>query len=440
MTSGTKDTQIAFASKVVVLLVSLAVQSSLAWLLGTDGRGSYAVCLLFATLLGTVLSFGIDTAGQYYVASGRMKRAEAVWSTLAALLVASAVAMVTGKILMEFDLAFLAKASRSSFMLALIVIPFSVIGQGSILLLIGMGRITWMAITSVATIIVQLVVALTLMIGFGLGVNGALMAILAAGLTSTVMATVDFARVGALGRTHLRFAHFRDLVTYGFRSYVAKLSAATYFRLGTMILAFFVPAAEIGIFAAGSGLVTRVLMIPTSIETALFARVAADGEGRPETVSQAARVSAMVSGACLLTLALLGRPIVALLLSPSFLRVVPLIWIMVPGVFVRAATKVLMSYFMGTDRPGTCSWATGLGMAVNVVALLALLPVYGLAGAAWAMTLGYFASSAILVVSFRIVSGMTVMQTWFPRAEDRAVLRQVVGGVWQKLGRASSPQ
>jgi len=314
-------------------------------------------------------------------------------------------------------------------MLALIVIPFSVIGLGSVMLLIGMGRITWMAITSVATIIVQLVVALVLMMGFGLGVNGALMAILAAGLTSTVMAMVGFARAGALERAHLQRAHFRDLLTYGLRSYVAKLSAATYFRLGTMILAFFAPAAEIGIFAAGSGLVTRILMVPTSIGAALFSRVAADGEGRPETVSQAARVSAIVSGACLLALAVLGRPIIALLLSPSFLRVVPLIWIMIPGVFVRAATKVLMPYFMGTDRPGVCSWAIGLGMVVNVLALLALLPLYGLAGAAWAMTLGYFTSSAILAVSFRIASGMTVMQTWRPRAEDRAVLRQVVGNV-----------
>jgi O-antigen/teichoic acid export membrane protein len=238
---------------------------------------------------------------------------------------------------------------------------------------------------------------------------------------------------------HLRLAHFRDLLTYGLRSYVAKLSAATYFRLGTMILAFFAPAAEIGIFAAGSGLVTRILMVPTSIETALFSRVAADGEGRPDTVSQAARVSAMVSGACLLALALLGRPIVALLLSPSFSRVVPLIWIMIPGVYARAATKVLMSYFMGTNRPGTCSWAIGLGMVVNIFALFALLPSYGLTGAAWAMTLGYFTSSAILVVSFRIASGMTVTETWLPRAEDRAVLRQVVGGVWQKFGRTGSP-
>ena len=419
--------------------MSLAVQSSLAWLLGTDGRGSYAVCLLFATLLGTVLSFGIDVAGQYYVASGKMKRPDAIWGTLTALLVASGAAIVVGRILMGFDLAFLAKASRSSFMLALVIIPFSVIGQGSILLLIGMGRIRWMAITSVVAVVAQLVVALTLMKGFGFGVNGALLAILAAGLTSTVMATVDFARAGALGRVHLRLAHFRDLLTYGLRSYVAKLSAATYFRLGTMILAFFAPAAEIGIFAAGSGLVTRILMVPTSIETALFSRVAADGEGRPGTVSQAARVSAMVSGACLLALALLGRPIVALLLSPSFSRVVPLIWIMIPGVYARAATKVLASYFMGTNRPGTCSWAIGLGMVVNVLALFALLPSYGLTGAAWAMTLGYFTSSAILVVSFRIASGMTVTETWLPRAEDRAVLRQVVGGVWQKFGRTGSP-
>jgi O-antigen/teichoic acid export membrane protein len=116
----------------------------------------------------------------------------------------------------------------------------------------------------------------------------------------------------------------------------------------------------------------------------------------------------------------LARPAVLLILSPKFLAAVPLIWIMAPGVFLRATSKILIPFFMGTDRPGVSSWAVAAGIVVNVVALLLLLPVIGLAGAAWAMTLGFLASSIVLVLSFRRVTGMGLAETWRPRAGDMA--------------------
>ncbi len=435
--AGARDTAVSFSSRVVVLFISLAIQSTLAWLLGPDGRGAYAVCLLFATLLGTVFSFGVDTAGQYFVASRRMPVNEGTWATLASLFAASLLAVAVGLLLMSFDLEFLTKADRSSFLVALLVVPFHVIGQGCVLLLVGLGRIAWMAVTVIVNAIVQLLAAVVFIWWLDMGVNGALLAIVAAGFVNIVFGAVAFHQEGAFSGARFRMGHMGRLAAYGIRFYVARLSSTVNFRIGTMVLAFFASAGEIGIFAAASGLVSRILLVPTSVETALFSRVAADATGRPETVARAARASGIVSGALLLILGVLSRPLVLILLSPDFERAVVLIWIMIPGIFLRATSKVLMPYFTGTDRPAVCSWAVGAGMAANIAGIVLLLPPLRLEGAAWAMTIGFFVSSLVLIVAFRRVTGVTFARTWVPTAQDVTMIVELTRSVARRIRRGN---
>ena len=142
-------------------------------------------------------------------------------------------------------------------------------------------------------------------------------------------------------------------------------------------------------------------------------------------VAQAARLSAMTAGVALLVLALVAKPLVRVVLSPSFLPAVPLVWIIIPGIFLRASTMVMAAYFMGTDRPAVCSVSVGLGTVSNLLLLLVLLPTMGLAGAAWAMTGGYLVSSLILALSFARASGQGLRETWLPTREDVRLLREL---------------
>jgi len=106
---------------------------------------------------------------------------------------------------------------------------------------------------------------------------------------------------------------------------------------------------------------------------------------------------------------------------------------MAPGIFVRSISQVLLPYFMGTDRPGVSSVAVGFGIVVNFIGILVLLPRLGLVGAAWAMTLGYVASSLVLLVAFGRASGLGLREAWAPRAGDAAALRRAAGETWARL-------
>ncbi len=165
-------------------------------------------------------------------------------------------------------------------------------------------------------------------------------------------------------------------------------------------------------------------------------RISADPAGRADLVAQCARLSALFSGLALLLISVLAVPLVRIVLSPAFLPGVALIWIAVPGIWLHSASRVFMAYFRGINRPGVCSFVIWVGIAVNALVLLALYPRTGLAGAAWAMTLGLAARSLLLAVAFARTSRLSLRATWLPQSSDLALLRRTAAEFYRKLANA----
>ena len=433
--SGARDTAITFFTRVSVMAASLGIQSALAWLLGPAGRGSYAVCILFAMLLGVVFAMSVDRAGQYLIASGRAQVVDGVLVTLVAGLAGSAVGVVVGYFLIQSGAEFFTKATTLSFRISLILVPLNVLSESLIFLLMGIRRFAWMSRIALVRVGVHLVATLVLVLGFGLGVNGALVALML-GNAAAITAGLSFLKSEyGLAPKRLHRREFSELLSYGVRYWVANLGSQMNFRIGTLVLAWFVTTPEIGIFAAAASLVSRVLLIPDAIEAALLPRVASDPEGRTELVSQVSRLSMIVCGAILAVLVLVSRPLIAILFSRDFLPAVPLIWMMAVGMFMHSGSKVLVAYFMGINRPAICSWAVVSAVLANFGALLLLLPIIGLPGAAWAMTIGYAVRTAVLVLSFRATTRAGFKETWLPRRADIALLKDLVRSRrWMKSG------
>jgi len=423
---GTRDSAIAFGSKIVLLLIGIGVQSGLAWWLGPEGRGSYAVCLMFAVILSAVFTVGVDRAGQYYMASGRKAADVAVWSMTATLLIGAAVAVTVGWSITRFGFAFLSRAHPFSFVLSLSLIPFLTLHNAFVMILVGRRQLGRVARVTVLNVCVHLAATFVLVFLLDLGVNGALGAVFAANVSSVFLSIAYLGRDRVLRFCRIGPSDIRDLLSYGLRFFVAKMSNLVQFRIGVLIVAFFVPAVEVGFFAAASALVSRITLLPDALNMAVLPRVAGDDKGRPELVAQLSRLTIIASGVALVLLVSLGRPIVSVFLSSDFLPALPLIWVIAPGMLLRAGSKVLMPYFMGTGRPAVCSWAVAVGMVVNVGALLTLLPLIGLPGAAWAMSLGYLGSSLVLAVAFMKTAGLTAGQTWAFRRGDLVVLGEAL--------------
>jgi O-antigen/teichoic acid export membrane protein len=424
VSSGLRDVAITFGSQIASLALGLATQSALAWWLGTSGRGSYAACVVFITVLNVLFVVGFDVAIEVFVASRRFTVSEGVTYTFLCGALSSLIAVAAGLVALQWPFALLDKATPRQFLMALAWMPIGMVASILSRFPAALGKFALAGFVQVGQIALQLGLTLALVLGMGAGVEGAI----AAGVISsvTVMAVVPLLlrREDDWRWVRPSLARLRETWSFGLRYYVGKVSNLATIEFGTVVVAMFVGKEEIGLFAVAAAVTARAEFIPNVIGTVILPRVAASEEGRPELVAQCARLTAATCAVFLGILVLFTEIFVRVLFSPAFLPAVPLIRIIALGTLVRCAAKVVVPYLISRNRPGLASTAVFSGMVVNIAVMLALLGRIGLPAAAIGVTVSHLVSSVILLAAFQRVSGMSFGRFWaFSRGDWEPVVR-----------------
>lgn len=398
--TGIKDAGYSFSSKILSLVLTVAGQSCLAWTLGPAGRGSYAVCVLYATMLTLIFVLGCDIANTYLVASKKMTLSEGVVQTGLYGIGGSALAIATGVFLMRYDWQIFQQAERHNFYIALFSIPIGVFSTSYVQLLTAVKRFRAYAILHVANALFHLLFMLLFILVCKLGVTGAILSNTATSALSVVMALVYFKKQFHIQWAGPTLAHIKEMLNYGLRYYFGKLSNEVNFQVGAIVLAFFATKEDIGLFSIASMLTTRVMLIPDSLILVLLSRVAPDKKGRYELVAKSVRLTLLICGVILLGVVIVVSPLVRLLFSSEFLPAVPLVRILAVGVLMRSASKLFVPFFLGINKPGTSSMSVAAGALTNIALLWLLFPLLGLVSASIAMAVSYIVTSVILLIAF----------------------------------------
>ena len=417
-TAGIEDVAITFATRVGLLVSGIGIQSLLAYTLLPAGRGAFAVCIVFATLLGALFSPGADSGAQYIVMAGRRSLSEAVSVAVSICLVGGALAASLAVPLIQSNIEFFRKASTGSFRLALVLIPLSTVTSAMQHQLIGGRRFARLAALSLIQTAANVVALLLLVVGLDLGVDGAIGASAVSYLTMIVGCVHDLRRRGGLRWKAPSMSALSDVLRYGSRYYVARIGWALDVRVGGLVLGMIADSVAVGLFAVASGIVMRMLVVSNAISVPLLPRTARDEQGRYELVAFCARVTTWATGAALIFLVVFSEHLVRILLSAQFVPSVPLVRIMALGVLVYAGANALTEYFRGVNRPQICSWAVGMGIVTNVVLVPLLYGELGVDAAAWGLTIGLLVRSVFLRVTYCRMTGSQLRATWLPQQGD----------------------
>lgn len=204
-------------------------------------------------------------------------------------------------------------------------------------------------------------------------------------------------------------------VAPGARSYAVKTWLATslpiimvigfYVMLtyvDVIVLRIFEPPTTVAYYHAATKTLALVAFIYFSVSAATAHRFSAyhaagDHDRLAAFVASAVRWTFWPSLALLIVLLALGRPLL-MLFGPDFAAAYPLMFLIAPGLLARAAvgpSERLLS-MLGQQR--ACALAYAAAFAFNLIACLALIPVFGAAGAASATSLALIVESALLFV------------------------------------------
>ena len=431
-TTGGQEVLLHFGAQTGVVLAGLAIQSLLAYALLPAGRGAYAACLALVSLLSVLFTPGADRGAQYFVMAKQISVSQGVAIAAVICLAGAGLGAVLGLPLIHSDIAFFQKADAGSFHLALLLIPVTAFSLALQYQLAGLRRFGPLALFMLIQSGVHVAAVVVLVRGFELGVPGA---VLSNALCCVVFIGVclrDLRRQCGWRPELPALFNLRKVADYSRRGHVSRVGSMVEQGVDVVFLGMVATQAEVGLFAVAVALMARFHLIPGSVTPSVAPRVVGDAGDGAGLVALSTRVTYWITAVALAGLLAVSTPFVEVLLSEAFLPIVPLLWIMAPGVFALCGALVLMAYFESVNRPSVCSWATATGLGIHVASLLILYPVLGLEGAAWAVTIAFVARSALLVLMYRRATQRSVLSLWLPQRGDARRLRDLARGALRR--------
>ena len=211
----------------------------------------------------------------------------------------------------------------------------------------------------------------------------------------------------------------RKLLQYGIPSALGTVPQFLNLRLDQMLIAGFLPPAQLGLYVVAVSWSSMSGMALSAIAPVLFQRMAAEHDATHARAifGQATRAAVIISGATAIAFALVTPVSIALLYGAGFRECVPAALILVGAYAIATTNGVLEDGLRGLGDPRAILHAELLGLVVTAASLALLLGPLGIVGAAVASVVGYAAVTAGLAMALRRHDVM-LRDAFRPRAAD----------------------
>lgn len=395
-----------FLSKGLILAFSLVTGAITARWLGPEGKGQLTMALLVPGLLTLFLGLGINAANVYFAASERL--------SIRALSANAASFSILGTFV-GFLLIWVLWSSGALellvpgvpillVVLGMIALPVGLAISNYSSLLLGLRRITLLNITSLLQSFMYALLLCLFVIWLRKGTVGALVASLGGSLTILMWTVIWARRSGGVVRPRWDKAVARSTVGYGLRAYVGNVLQFFNYRLDILLVNAFLGPSEVGIYGVSVMIAELLWQLPNSVGYVLFPKAAATNSDELNRFTP--RVFGLVLGLTALgagVIALVGKPLIKAVFSASFIGAYVPLLVLLPGVVLIGAGKVLTNDLAGRGYPHYNSIVAGAGLLVTIALDLLLIPRLGITGAALASTAAYSISFLLSALFYRIV-------------------------------------
>jgi O-antigen/teichoic acid export membrane protein len=250
-----------------------------------------------------------------------------------------------------------------------------------------------------------------------LGVSGALLANVAA---AVFMIAGSLAVILSEARPRLDGAVFRTMLSYGARVAVGSIFGIATARVDLLVLQFYAPLSSVGYYVVAQMVAELALLVALPFQeslTTLSSRY--EGEERQDRMTiTALRHQGVLTGLMIGANAVLGSIVILLAYGPEYRPALAPMLILLPGMWFLATAGVVAGDLRGRGRPGASSALAGVTVVVMLALDLALIPSFGVVGAAMASLIAYtFYGLLSLSVLSRVVNMPVRMLVAPTRAE-----------------------
>jgi len=394
-------------AKGAILILSLAAAAITARWLGPAGKGQLGMIFMVPSMFGMFLSFGLGPANVYYVGSGRLPVYQLSVNAVAFSILGTAIGFLGGLLILVSDILpmLLPGISSTYLIIGMVALPLVLLGGNLNAILQGLRRIYTLNILSIAGSLLYVAFIAAFLIWLQLGVLGAIVASLSVQAVMLLAAGLCVKREGARFSPKWNPQIVRPTIKYGLKSYVGNLLQFFNYRVDLFIVNFFLGPASVGIYGVAVTIAELLWQVPDAASFVIFPKSA---NSTQETMNRfTPRVfwlilAITIAGA--VVLALFGKLAIRIIFSSAFLDAYTPLLILLPGVTLLGAGKVLTNDIAGRGYPHYNSITSGVSLVATVALDLLLIPEMGIVGAALASTASYALTFFASVLFYSTVS------------------------------------
>ena len=408
-----------FSTNALALLCGVLTSLLSAWALGPAGRGDLLIVMLWPPVVALLATFGLTQAHRYWAA----KEPECVSMLFSNAILFSLVVGVAALALAELIIPHLVGHRSPEVMhlvrIYLLNIPAALVQFLMIGLLEGSRRFGWAGASRLITFVVQAASYLVLWLFGHLTVETAALSAMAGQFAAMFLSLFAVFR-----QLHPRWKpswlQWRNAVNYGLRGYPGTVADFATLRMDQLLLGGLASSTAIGLYFVAVRLSEITAVLASSVGDAVMPEVAAakHGDRADNLLARSLRLTVYTHLIVLVPLWLAAPHILRIVYGPSFSAAGGTFRILLVASVVLTAGGIAVSGLNGFGHPGLSTIARVSSAVVTVVALLTLLPRFGIAGAAMASLLGY---SVMMIVAFIALMHQRERSMWSylkPRTSD----------------------
>jgi len=426
----------------VLFALSLLTSVLVARMLGPEGKGAYALVLLFASIFVFFSSFGLHHAAAFFLGRKDYPPAEVLGHTLLSLAGVSTLAVIAAALIGPLLAGTLFPGVASpllawGFPLIVGQLAFGYLAQ----ILLGRNAIGGFNLVQILRGALLLLVAGPVLLA-GYGVAGILGAESLSFLAGAGLAYVLVRRQIRTITIRINPHYVRASLRYGLTVHAGHALSFFHYRTALLLLGALSTPAAVGLYSVAAGVAGNLSLLSHGAATVLFPRISSDTDATQtrELTPLVLRTTLLITGTAAAVLALVGPWLIVMIFGRPFAGSARALQVLLPGAVALCGWSILDSYFKGAGRPLWSTLTTGLAVAVGGALSLWWIPRYGLLGASAASSLGYLLSLIVALGAYSRLSGIGLPAVLLPRRTDLALYASVLSGIIAlRIGGGSTP-
>ena len=431
-----RGSSITMAAQGARLVLGVLTSILIARILGPEGRGIYALCMLLPFVIISFSNFGIVPATAYYLAGRRFPPRQVLGGNILLSAALSAAGMAAGYIVvLRFGTALFPSVATGYLLFSLLLIPAHLFFLHIQAVALGYQNFREYNLGAVAGSVLFFFLTTTVLVVLRTGIRGVLTANILAWSLSAILIFRRSARLTGGVRFRRNTSYLKASLKYGLQAHLGNLFSFLSYRADLILINWYLPPSAVGYYSIGVVVVEQLWLVSSAASLVLFPRVAAeqDGKKKKEFTPFVARTVFLITIAVSLVLFLVSRRLVVLLYSEQYLPAVLPLQILLPGIVALSVSRVISNDIAGRGRPLLNTYTALGALAVNILLNLLWIPRWGIAGAAAASTVSYLCAFIVRLLLYRRLSGNRWTSVIFTRRRDWGLYADAARHIWRRI-------